>query len=82
MGVRRKRPFFAGHSPASLKDFTRWSSQTVAGGRNVGTWRRTITGKRLTIETDLAPGLDEEHLAAIRSAVDDLTVFLGHSPQR
>ena len=152
--------FYAGHGPASLKDFTRWSSLTVGdaktgvaavgdrlvtmevdgqplwfdptawkprtipltayllplydealltyphlnfptapgrphppdmelfigsvivGERNVGTWRRTITGKRLMIETALAPRLDEEHLAAIRSAVDQLTVFLGHSPQR
>lgn len=150
--------FFAGHGPASLKDFTRWSSLTVAdaktgiaaagdrlastevegqnlwfdpaapkprsipltayllplydealltyphlnfltardhphppdmdlfvgsiiaGTRNVGTWRRTINGKRLTIETDLAPGLDEEHLTAVQSALDRLTVFLGHSP--
>jgi hypothetical protein len=148
--------FFAGHGPASLKDFTRWSSLTVVdakagiasvgdrlasmerdgemlwfdpaapkprsiplmafllplydealltyphlnfpvapghlhppdwelfigsvivGERNVGTWRRTITGKKLTIETDLAPKQDEEHLAAIKAAVDQLIVFLGH----
>lgn len=152
--------FFAGHGPASLKDFTRWSSLTVAGARtgiaavgerladievegqtlwfdplasrprttpltahllplydealltyphlnfpvvpghphppdtvlftgsvivgerNVGTWRRTVTGRRLMVETDLAPGQGEEHLAAVDSAVDDLTVFLGHSAQR
>jgi hypothetical protein len=147
--------FFAGHGPASLKDFTRWSSLTVSdartaieaagdrlengtvdgqtlwfdptaptprkgeptayllplydevlltypqlnfpvapghphppdmdlfigsvivGERNVGTWRRTLTGKRLTIETDLAPGLSDEDLGAVRSAVDRLRVFLG-----
>jgi hypothetical protein len=152
--------FFAGHGPASLKDFTRWSSLTVAdartavaavgdrlagmavdgqtllfdpaaprprsvpltahllplydealltypqlnfpaapghphppdmvlftgsvivGERNVGTWRRTITGKKLVIETDLAPGLDRECRAAITSAVARLTEFLGHSAQR
>jgi hypothetical protein len=152
--------FFAGHGPASLKDFTRWSTMTVAdaragvaavgerlarmdvdgqtlwfdpaapkprsipltahllplydealltypqlnfpaapghphppdevlfigsvivGERNVGTWRRTITGKRLVIETDLAPGLDDAHLAAIETAVGKLTGFLGHSPQQ
>lgn len=150
--------FFAGHGPASLKDFTRWSSLTVADARtalaaasdrlaelqvdgeplwfdpsspsprrkkpvahllplydealltypklgfplardhphppgadlfvgsvvvgqcNVGTWRRTLTGKRLTIETDLAPGLGEDDLAAVREAVDRLAVFLGHPP--
>jgi hypothetical protein len=152
--------FFAGHGPASLKDFTRWSTLTVAGARtgiaavgdrlahmdvdgqtlwfdpaapkprsipltahllplydeallaypqlnfpaapghphppeavlfigsviagerNVGTWRRTVTGKKLVIETDLAPGLDDETVAAIAAAVDDLTNFLGHSRQR
>jgi hypothetical protein len=151
--------FFAGHGPASLSDFTRWSKLTVAdartgiaaagdrldemevdgqplwfdptapkprsvpltahllpiydeawltypqlnfttapghphppdvelftgpvivGTRNVGTWRRTISGKKLTIETDLAPELDDEHLAAIASAVDRLRMFLGHSPK-
>jgi hypothetical protein len=148
--------FFAGHGPASLKDFTRWSSLTVVdakagiaavghrlasmeldgemlwfdpaapkprsialtayllplydeallsypqlnfpvapehpqppdmelfigsivvGERNVGTWRRTITGRKLTIETELAPHQDEEHLAAIKAAVDQLTLFLDH----
>jgi Winged helix DNA-binding domain len=151
--------FFAGHGPASLKDFTRWSTMTVADAqtgvgaagarlahmdvdgqtlwfdpaaprsrsspltahllplydevlltyprlkfptapghphppdevlfigsvivaeRNVGTWRRTITGKRLVIETDLAPGLDDPQLAAIETAVGRLTEFLGHSLQ-
>jgi hypothetical protein len=150
--------FFAGHGPASLSDFTRWSSLTAADAktgiatvgdrlasmdvdgqrlwfdpeapklrsipltayllplydealltypqlnfpvapghphppgmdlfigsvileeRNVGTWRRTITGKKLTIETDLAPCRDEEQLAAVQSAVDRLTLFLGHKP--
>jgi hypothetical protein len=152
--------FFAGHGPASVKDFTRWSSLTVddartgiaaagdrldslevdgrplwfdpatpkprarkltalllplfdealltypqldfpaaaghphppdidlrtgsviVGERNVGTWRRTISGKKLIIETELAPGLDEPHLATIKAAVGRLTEFLGHSAQR
>lgn len=50
----------------------------IVGRRNVGTWRRTITGKQLVIETELAPGLDEAHLAAVTSAVDQLREFLGH----
>ena len=152
--------FFAGHGPASLSDFTRWSKLTVAdartgiaaagdrldemevdgqrlwfdptapkprsvpltahllpiydeawltypqlnfdvapghphppdtelftgpvvvGTRNVGTWRRTITGTKLRIETDLAPNLDDEHLAAIEQAVNRLRAFLGHSPKQ
>jgi Winged helix DNA-binding domain len=152
--------FFAGHGPASLKDFTRWASLTVAdartgiaatgdrldsmevdgqtlwfdpaapkprstpltahllplydeallthpqlifptapghphppddvlfvgsviaGRRNVGTWRRTITGKKLVIATELAPGLDDECRAAVDAAVVQLTEFLGHRGQR
>ena len=50
----------------------------IVGTRNVGTWRRTITGNRLTVETNLAPGLDAEHLAAVDAAADRLRVFLGH----
>jgi hypothetical protein len=151
--------FFAGHGPASLKDFMRWSTMTVTDARagiaaagdrlagmevdgqtlwfdlaapkprshrvtahllplydealltypqlnfpaapghphppdevlftgsvivaerNVGTWRRTITGKNLVIETDLAPGLEEVHVAAIKAAVVQLTEFLGHPPR-
>jgi hypothetical protein len=151
--------FFAGHGPASLSDFTRWSSMTVAdaragieaagdrldstevdgqtlwfdpvatrwrrgpltahllplydealltypqlnfpaapghphrpgmdlfvgsvivGERNVGTWRRALTGKTLTIETALAPGLDDETKAAVADAVDLLRRFLGQSAQ-
>jgi hypothetical protein len=33
--VRLVQRFFAGHGPASVKDFTRWSSLTVAGTRAV-----------------------------------------------
>ena len=50
----------------------------IVGTRNVGTWRRTVTGNRLTVETNLAPRLDAEHLAAVDAAVDRLRVFLGH----
>ncbi len=64
--------------PPDLELFT---GPVIVGTRNVGTWRRTITATRLTIETDLAPGLDDEHLAAIDEAIDRLRVFLGHSRQ-
>jgi hypothetical protein len=53
----------------------------ILGERNVGTWRRAIAGKTLTIDTHLAPGLDEMHLAAVAAAVDRLRVFLGHEPE-
>lgn len=70
-------PTAAGHPhPPDMVLFT---GSVIVGVRNVGTWRRTISGKKLTIETDLAPDLDEEHLAAVASAVNRLTEFLGHS---
>jgi hypothetical protein len=62
-------------------DMDLFIGSVIVGERNVGTWRRTIVGRRLTIQTDLAPGLGEEHRAAVKSAVDQLSVFLGHPPQ-
>jgi hypothetical protein len=62
-------------------DMELFTGPVVVGTRNVGTWRRTITGTKLTVETDLAPDLDDEHLAAIEKAVDRLRAFLGHSPR-
>jgi Winged helix DNA-binding domain len=72
-------PTTAGHPHPP--DMTLFTGSVLVGRRNVGTWRRTITGRTLTIETDLAPDLGDEHLAAIEKAVDRLTAFLGHSPQ-
>jgi Winged helix DNA-binding domain len=54
----------------------------IVAERNVGTWRRMITGRKLVIETDLAPGLDEARVAAVKAAVGELTQFLGHPVRR
>jgi Winged helix DNA-binding domain len=63
-------------------DMTLFTGSVIVGGHNVGTWRRTISGNELTVETALAPGLDAETLAAVATAVDRLREFLGHTPQR
>jgi hypothetical protein len=62
-------------------DMQLFTGSIIVGVRNVGTWRRTITGTKLTVETDLAPDLDDELLAAIEKTVDRLRAFLGHSPR-
>jgi hypothetical protein len=58
-----------------------FTGSIIVDVRNVGTWRRTITNKDLTIETDLASGLDDRSRAAVHKAVERLTEFLGHKPQ-
>jgi hypothetical protein len=62
------------HSP----DMQLFTGSVIVRVRNVGTWRRTITTKKLTIETDLAPGLDDRSHKAVHEAVERLTEFLGH----
>jgi hypothetical protein len=44
---------------------------------NVGTWRRTVQGRRVTVETDLAPGLGAAAEEAVVAAVRRLAGFLG-----
>jgi hypothetical protein len=70
----------AGHPhPPDRQLFT---GSVIVGVRNVGTWRRTSTKSQLTIETDLAPGLDDPSRAAVHQAVQRLTEFLGHPAER
>jgi hypothetical protein len=54
----------------------------IVGIQNVGTWRRTISNKKLTIETDLAPGLDDRSQAAVQKAKHRHTEFLGHRSEQ
>lgn len=70
----------AGHPhPPDMQLFT---GSIIVGVRNVGTWRRTITKDKLTIQTDLAPGLDDRSRAAIETAKARLTEFLGHPAEQ
>jgi len=59
-----------------------FTGSIIVGVRNVGTWRRTISNKTLTIETDLAPGLDDRSQAAVQKATQRLTEFLGHRSEQ
>jgi hypothetical protein len=58
-----------------------FTGSIIVGVRNVGTWRRTISNKKLTIETVLATCLDDRSQKAVHQAVQRLTEFLGH-PKR
>ena len=49
----------------------------VIGGRRVGTWRRTITGKKAILETNLATPLNRSQMKALRTAVEKYAAFLG-----
>jgi Winged helix DNA-binding domain len=62
-------------------DMVLFVGSVIVGERNVGTWRRTLSGTTLVIETDLAPGLDEEAHTPVADAVNRLRQFLGHSAQ-
>lgn len=154
--VELARRFFVGHGPASIKDFSRWSSSTItdtaaalreigdglattevdgttlwfderapprqtrnapstflvptydeivlsyptlnfrapgdhpnvhdpdpywamiiAGGWNVGTWRRTIRSDLVRVEARLAPSVGAGHRDAVEAAATRLAAFLG-----
>jgi hypothetical protein len=59
-----------------------FTSCIIVGVRNVGTWRRTIGKNQLTIETDLAAGLDDRSREAVRAAKDRLRQFLGYPTEQ
>jgi hypothetical protein len=43
---------------------------------NVGTWRRTVTRRRVLVETALAPGLSASERAVVSTAAERLAAFL------
>jgi hypothetical protein len=49
----------------------------IIGGRRVGTWRRTITGKKAVLETNLAAPLNRSQMKALRTTVEKYSAFLG-----
>ena len=49
----------------------------IIGGCRVGTWRRTITGKKATLETNLVAPLNRAQAKALRTAADGYADFLG-----
>lgn len=54
-----------------------YTGSVLAGTQNVGAWRRTVRGRRVVVETWLAPGLPPATLAAVDGAVHRLAAFLG-----
>jgi hypothetical protein len=49
----------------------------IHGGLNLGTWRRTVRGRTVEIETTLAPGAGQRARAAVADEVRRLASFLG-----
>lgn len=49
---------------------------------NVGTWRRTVRGSRVRVETALADGLGDDQRAAVAEEVLVLAAFLGRELER
>lgn len=48
----------------------------IVGLTNVGTWRRTVKGRRIEVQTRLAPGVSAADRHAVADAVSDLARFL------
>jgi hypothetical protein len=48
----------------------------LLGRRNVGIWKRTVTGQKVSVETWLAPGLGRAERAAVADAEDRLVAHL------
>jgi hypothetical protein len=44
---------------------------------NVGTWRRTVQGRRMIMEIALAPGVGSSSGALVEAAADKLATFAG-----
>jgi hypothetical protein len=49
----------------------------MIGGRRAGTWRRTITGKKAVLETNLVAPLNRSQMKALRTVADKYGDFLG-----
>ena len=49
----------------------------IAGGWNVGTWRRTIRSDLVRVEARLAPSVGADHRDAVEAAAIRLAAFLG-----
>jgi hypothetical protein len=72
-------PLAAGHPHRPGADL--FVGSVVVDTTNVGTWRRTLAGRRLVLELDLAPGLTGPQRAAIEDAARRLGHFLEREVQ-
>lgn len=67
-------PVVEAHPAAT--DVHRYVGSVVVDGRDVGSWRRTITGGRVEVETRLAPGLTARARRSVADQVRGLARFL------
>jgi hypothetical protein len=49
----------------------------MIGGRRAGTWRRTITGRKAVLETNILAPLNRTQMKALRTVADKYGDFLG-----
>lgn len=53
----------------------RFAGSVILDETDVGRWRRTVAGRRVTVSTDCTP-LTPPRAAAVERAVEDLAAFL------
>jgi len=63
--------------PPALRSKDTFYRPLIIGGCRVGTWRRTITGKKATLEANLVAPLNRAQARALRDAADRYADFLG-----
>jgi Winged helix DNA-binding domain len=68
-------PAVPGHPHQPGADLFRGT--VIIGERNVGLWKRTVRGRRVEIEVDLATGCSAADRRAAREAAAELASFLG-----
>ncbi|MET1006455.1 MAG: winged helix DNA-binding domain-containing protein [Propionibacteriaceae bacterium] len=73
-------PLATGHPhPPDMDTFI---GSVVVDAVNVGTWRRTVKGRKVLVETALTPGLSARGRDAVDAAVIRLAGFLGKELER
>ncbi len=72
-------PVAQGHPAQETRD-PFWAP-VVVGHRNVGLWKRAVTGSRVRVEAHLAPGCGRVERAAVGEAAGRLAGFLEKEPE-
>lgn len=69
--------YFRSHGPASIRDFAWWASLTLRDGEVVGTWKRTLASREVTITTDVFAGSTDRVATGLSRAGTRYATFLG-----
>ena len=68
-------PQAAGHPHTPGEDL--FVGSVIIAETNVGTWRRTVQGRKMIMEIALAPGVARRSGALVEAAASKLATFLG-----